>query len=106
MTYLKAECPECRQKMMASDGVIPPHTIRGTQVPCDGAGETIEFEASGEVDEGQAAETPIAETDKQSTPSEETTMPQKVEVDLKRLEELAATGTSKARAANELGIIP
>src|SRR5688572_17462346 len=101
MSYQKAECPECKQKMMASGGVIPPHTIRGTNIPCDGVGDTIETAVADDVDEAEASETAMVETNQPQTPSEETDMPEKVEVDLKRLEELAAAGKNKSGAAKD-----
>jgi len=40
MAYGKATCAECKQKLMAQDGIVPEHTVPGSvKIKCDGSGE-------------------------------------------------------------------
>jgi hypothetical protein len=48
--YAKQTCVECGQMMMANDGLIPQHHVKGTRIPCDGSMEySVESEAENEV---------------------------------------------------------
>lgn len=108
MAYVKVQCPECRQPCMSSAGIVLDHPIRGTVQLCDGSGEAVEAESASD-EQAPAAEVASPQTtthDEQSSATEEKVMPEKIPVDLNRLEELAAQGATKSRAAQEFGMNP
>jgi hypothetical protein len=115
MAYIKGNCPECHNPVMTCNGVVMPHPLRGSIVPCDGAGVTIETESDASAAAPPAVSEPTAEVavtptktpDEWSSPIEEIDMkdkPQKISIDLQQLEELAAEGLTQSVIAERLGL--